>query len=95
MPCIWRNSFNFLCSIGLWRYLSCSSRTRDSSFPFYGYVWKDRNKIITILGIHLILLGIGAFLLVFRALYLGGVYDTWALGGRYKKNYQVLFLIIY
>jgi hypothetical protein len=41
------------------------------------------------------LLGIGAFLLVFRALYLEGVYDTWALGGRYKKNYQVLFLVIY
>jgi photosystem II CP43 chlorophyll apoprotein len=33
----------------------------------------------TILGIHLILLG--AFLLVFKALYFGGVYDTWAPGG--------------
>ncbi|KAK7829722.1 photosystem ii cp43 reaction center protein [Quercus suber] len=36
----------------------------------------------TILGIHFILLGIGAFLLVFKAIYFGGVYDTWALGGR-------------
>ncbi|KAF4402748.1 hypothetical protein G4B88_010200 [Cannabis sativa] len=55
--------------------------TLEESFPFFGYVWKDRNKMTTILGIHLILLGIGAFLLVFKALYFGGVYDTWARGG--------------
>ncbi|MCD9637597.1 hypothetical protein HAX54_020973 [Datura stramonium] len=55
--------------------------TLEESFPFFGYVWKDRNKMTTILGIHLILLGIGAFLLVFKALYFGGIYDTWALGG--------------
>ncbi|KAK8959627.1 Photosystem II CP43 chlorophyll apoprotein [Platanthera guangdongensis] len=35
----------------------------------------------TILGIHLILLGIGSFLLVLKALYFGGIYDTWAPGG--------------
>nr|VDC96199.1 unnamed protein product [Brassica rapa] len=55
--------------------------TLEESFPFFGYVWKDRNKMTTILGIHLILLGICAFLLVFKALYFGGVYDTWAPGG--------------
>ncbi|KAI3898785.1 hypothetical protein MKW92_015401 [Papaver armeniacum] len=55
--------------------------TLEESFPFFGYVWKDRNKMTTILGIHLILLGIGAFLLVLKALYFGGVYDTWAPGG--------------
>ncbi|CAN6446961.1 unnamed protein product [Victoria cruziana] len=42
----------------------------------------DRNKMTTILGIHLILLGLGAFLLVFKALYFGGIYDTWAPTGR-------------
>ncbi|KAM0070953.1 Photosystem II CP43 reaction center protein [Helianthus debilis subsp. tardiflorus] len=55
--------------------------TLEKSFAFFGYVWKDRNKMTTILGIHLILLGLGAFLLVFKALYFGGVYDTWAPGG--------------
>jgi len=35
----------------------------------------------TILGIHLCLLGLGSFLLVIKAMYLGGVYDTWAPGG--------------
>ncbi|KAL2894498.1 Photosystem II CP43 reaction center protein [Bienertia sinuspersici] len=55
--------------------------TLEESFPFFGYVWKDRNKMTTILGIHLILLGIGAFLLVFQGSFFGGVYDTWAPGG--------------
>ncbi|VAH69885.1 unnamed protein product [Triticum turgidum subsp. durum] len=55
--------------------------TLEESFPFFGYVWKDRNKMTTILGIHLVLLGLGAFLLVLKALYFGGVYDTWAPGG--------------
>nr|YP_009679085.1 photosystem II CP43 chlorophyll apoprotein [Teucrium mascatense]QDF64441.1 photosystem II CP43 chlorophyll apoprotein [Teucrium mascatense] len=75
--------------------------TLEESFPFFGYVWKDRNKMTTILGIHLILLGLGAFLLVFKALYFGGVYDTWAPGGgMYEKLptcplAQVLYLVIY
>ena len=60
--------------------------TLEESFPFFGYVWKDRNKMTTILGIHFILLGIGAFLLVFKAIYFGGVYDTWApRGGDVRK----------
>ena len=55
--------------------------TLEESFPFFGYVWKDKNKITTILGIHLLLLGVGAWLLVWKSLYFGGVYDTWAPGG--------------
>ncbi|CAN1866057.1 Photosystem II CP43 reaction center protein [Linum perenne] len=64
--------------------------TLEESFPFFGYVWKDRNKMTTILGIHLILLGIGAFLLVFKALFFGG--HIRYLGSRRrgcKKNYQL------
>ena len=55
--------------------------TLEESFPFFGYDWRDKNKMTTILGIHLCLLGLGAFLLVAKAMYIGGVYDTWAPGG--------------
>jgi len=55
--------------------------TLEESYPFFGYVWKDKNKMTNILGYHLIILGLGAWLLVLKALYFGGVYDTWAPGG--------------
>jgi photosystem II CP43 chlorophyll apoprotein len=55
--------------------------TLEESFPFFGYDWRDKNKMTTILGIHLCLLGVGSLLLVAKAMYLGGVYDTWAPGG--------------
>merc|ERR1712086_857270 len=55
--------------------------TLEESFPFFGYDWRDKNKMATILGIHLCLLGIGSFLLVVKAMYVGGIYDTWAPGG--------------
>lgn len=42
---------------------------------FFSYDWGDRRKMTTIIGIHLILLGIGAFLLVAKAMYFGGLYD--------------------
>ncbi|WP_315790442.1 photosystem II reaction center protein CP43 [Fischerella sp. JS2] len=48
---------------------------------FFGYDWKDKNKMTNIIGFHLIILGIGAFLLVLKAMFFGGVYDTWAPGG--------------
>lgn len=43
--------------------------------PFFGYNWADTNKMTTIMGIHLILLGSGALLLVAKAMFLGGLYD--------------------
>ncbi|NEP01618.1 MAG: photosystem II reaction center protein CP43 [Symploca sp. SIO2E9] len=48
---------------------------------FFGYDWKDKNKMTTIIGFHLIILGLGAFLLVIKAMFVGGVYDSWAPGG--------------
>lgn len=41
----------------------------------FGYRWEDGNKMTSILGIHLVLLGIGALLLVAKAVSFGGLYD--------------------
>jgi photosystem II CP43 chlorophyll apoprotein len=47
----------------------------EDKFPFFGYRWQDANKMTTILGIHLVLLGVGAGLLVAKAMFFGGLYD--------------------
>ncbi|MDF5724585.1 MAG: chlorophyll a/b binding light-harvesting protein [Rhizonema sp. PD37] len=47
----------------------------------FGYDWKDKDKMTTILGIHLTLLGIGALLLVSKAMFWGGLFDPWTAGG--------------
>ena len=63
--------------------------TLEESFPFFGYVWKDKNKMTSILGYHLVILGCGAWLLVLKAMYFGGVYDTWAPGGKFHCHLPV------
>lgn len=47
----------------------------EEKTPFFGYDWGDTRKMTTILGIHLVLLGIGAFLFVAKAMFFGGLYD--------------------
>lgn len=42
---------------------------------FFNYRWDDANKMTQILGIHLVLLGLGAWLLVLKATTFGGLYD--------------------
>jgi photosystem II CP43 chlorophyll apoprotein len=41
----------------------------------FGYDWQNGAKMTTILGIHLVLLGVGAAMLVLKATQFGGLYD--------------------
>ncbi|MBW4627229.1 MAG: chlorophyll a/b binding light-harvesting protein [Brasilonema octagenarum HA4186-MV1] len=52
----------------------------------FGYRWEDGNKMTTILGIHLVLLGLGALLLVAKAVLFGGLYDPVAQQVRVISN---------
>ena len=44
-------------------------------FDSFGYDWEDKDKMTSIIGIHLLLLGAAAWLLVAKALFWGGIYD--------------------
>jgi photosystem II CP43 chlorophyll apoprotein len=55
--------------------------TLEEYSSFFGYDWRDKDKMTSILGYHLVILGCGALLLVLKAMFFGGVYDTWAPGG--------------
>ncbi len=64
----------FLGAGGIFHALRGPSKLEDK-FSFFGYSWDNPGKMTTILGIHLVLLGIGAFLLVGKAMAFGGLYD--------------------
>ncbi|NEP58564.1 MAG: chlorophyll a/b binding light-harvesting protein [Symploca sp. SIO2G7] len=56
-------------------HVSIGPERLETESPFFSYQWFDGNKMTTIVGIHLILLGCGAWLLVIKAMFLGGIYD--------------------
>ncbi|NJK59993.1 MAG: chlorophyll a/b binding light-harvesting protein [Oscillatoriales cyanobacterium SM2_1_8] len=57
----------------------------EASFAgFFAYDWKDGRKMTTILGIHLMLLGLGAWLLVAKAMFWGGLFDPHLGAGRVR-----------
>lgn len=53
-----------------------SLRSNEVLWGWFHYDWEDQDKMTTILGIHLILLGCGAWLFVANALWFGGLYDA-------------------
>lgn len=57
-------------------------RLEETSYGLiFGYQFQDRFRMTTILGAHLGTLGLASLLLFLKAVYLGGLYDTWASGG--------------
>ena len=72
--------------------------TFETKSSLFGYDWRDKNKMTTILGIHLCILALGTLLLACKAMYLGGLYDSWAPGGggvRLIKNPTLNPLLIF
>ena len=67
---------------GIYHAIFGPERLEDSKTGFlFGYQWQDRFRTSSILGAHLGTLGLAALLLFVKAVYLGGIYDTWASGG--------------
>jgi photosystem II CP43 chlorophyll apoprotein len=67
---------------GVYHAIFGPERLEETTYGFvFGYQWQDRFRITAILGAHLVTLGSAAFLLFGKAVYSGGLYDTWASGG--------------
>lgn len=58
-----------------------SLRGPEKLAGFFDFDWSDKDKVTSILGYHLIALGVAALLFVGKAMFWGGLYDTWAPGG--------------
>jgi hypothetical protein len=67
---------------GIYHAIFGPERLEETTYanPF-SYQWQDRFRITAILGAHNGTLGSAALLLTLKGVYLGGLYDTWALKG--------------
>merc|ERR1712228_418524 len=67
---------------GLYHSIFGPERLEDTrAGAIFGYQWQDRFRITGILGAHLGSLALGAVLLLVKAVYAGGLYDTWSSAG--------------
>ena len=67
---------------GIYHAIFGPERLEERTYAFvFGYQFKDRFRITAILGAHLGTIGSLALFLFVKALYLGGLYDTWASAG--------------
>jgi len=78
---------------GIYHAIFGPERLEETAYAFlFGYQWQDRFRMTAILGAHLSTLGAAALLLLLKATFLGGLYDTWASGGgdvRLVKNSSI------
>ena len=67
---------------GIYHSIFGPERLEKTSFgAVFAFQWQDRFRVTSILGAHLISLGVAALLLFIKAVYFGGIYDTSASGG--------------
>jgi photosystem II CP43 chlorophyll apoprotein len=67
---------------GLYHSIFGPERLEETNFgSVFAFQWQDRFRITSILGAHLISLGIASLLFFAKAVYFGGIYDTSSSGG--------------
>ena len=67
---------------GLFHSLVGPEKLEETAYGFiYSYQWEDRYRLTAILAAHLGTLSFGSLLLFIKAVYLGGIYDSWCSGG--------------
>lgn len=67
---------------GIYHSIFGPERLDETNLGFiFGFQWQDRYRISSILGAHLLFIGIASLQLYAKSVYFGGIYDTSASGG--------------